>query len=281
MVRSNLTIRPLNTGFIPTVPLQYHFHFSAGPYLDGVSSEKVPLPCYAFLIEGGEHPVLVDTGMAWTERACSAHHPGSWQDEGQDIESLLHGVGYECTDIGTVILTHLHWDHNYYLEKFAKARIVVNKRELEFAKDPIPLYYKSYESPVLGLKAPFSGMDLETVEGEVEIEPGIRVFETPGHSPGHQSVEVDCADGDSYICAGDSMFSLRNLEEIPELHYDIIPPGRFSDVIDAWYSVRAQKARAKDARHLLLAHDETLPARVAKTPVIGEATDAAISSNPR
>lgn len=280
MTHSKLTIRPLNTGYIPTKPLQYHFHFSAGPYLKDVPDEKVPLPDFAFLVEGGEKPVLVDTGMAWTERANEYHHPGSWQNEGQDIEGLLKSAGYECSDIGTVILTHLHWDHMYYLEKFSGSRIIVQERELEFAMDPIPLYYKSYEDPTLGLEAPFRKVDIETVNGEVEIEPGIRVFATPGHSPGHQSVEIDCADGDSYICCGDSLFSLRNLEPIPELHYDIIPPGRFSDIVDCWNSVRAQKARAKDPQHLLLAHDSTLPDRVEKTPVIG-LKDNGHSSDPR
>lgn len=76
---SNLTIRPLNTGFIPTKPLQYHFHFSAEPYLKDVPDEKIPLPDYAFLVEGGDRLVLVDTGMSWTERANEYHHPGSWR----------------------------------------------------------------------------------------------------------------------------------------------------------------------------------------------------------
>ncbi|HEY0186685.1 MAG TPA: N-acyl homoserine lactonase family protein [Cellulomonas sp.] len=280
MAGSPLTIRPLNTGYIPTVPLQYHFHFSAGPYLTGVSSEKVPLPCYAFLIEGGEHPVLVDTGMAWTERAAGAHHPGSWQEPGQDVESLLQAAGYTCADVQTVIFTHLHWDHVYYAEKFAHARTICHRREYEFAVDPIPLYYKSYESPVLGLTAPFRGIELELLDGDTEIVPGVRAFETFGHSPGHISVEVDCADGDSYICAGDSMFSLRNLDPIPELHYDVTPPGRFSDVVECWRSVERQKERAASPQHLLLAHDETLPARLAVNPVIGGVDDA-LSGDPR
>lgn len=283
MSPTNLTIRPLNTGFIPTVPLQYHFHFSAGPYLEDVSAEKVPLPCYAFLIEGGEKLILVDTGMAWTERACDAHHPGSWQEEGQDIESHLKVLGYSCEDVDVVILTHLHWDHNYYLEKFTNARIIVHERELKFALDPIPLYYKSYEHPVLGNEAPFRKIqsNIETVVGDVEIEPGVRVFETFGHSPGHMSVEVDCADGDSYLCVGDSMFSLKNIDEIPELHYDIIPPGRYYNIVETWETVRAQKERAKSKNHLLLAHDETLPERVKRTPVIGQAKNATDSSSSR
>ena len=67
----------------------------------------------------------------------------------------------------------------------------------------------------------------ETVMSETEIVPGIRVFDTPGHSPGHISVEVDTQDG-PYILAGDSAFGLFSFEPVPELHYDITPPGRFS-----------------------------------------------------
>lgn len=268
-----LTIRPLNTGYIPTVPLQYHFHFSAGPYLTDVATEKIPLPDYAFLIEGSpEGLVLVDTGMSWTERASASHHPGSWQDEDQDIESQLAALGYACADVKAVIFTHLHWDHCFYMEKFAHARLICHRREWEFAQDPIPLYYKSYEHPALGLQAPFRNLKMELLDEDTEVVPGVRAFETFGHSPGHMSVEVDCADGDSYICAGDSLFDLRNLDPIPELHYNITPPGRFYNIIECWRSVESQKARAKSAAHMLLAHDATLPDRLKANPVIGGRT---------
>lgn len=110
--------------------------------------------------------------------------------------------------------------------------------------------------------------------------PGIRILETFGHSPGHISVEVDCADGRNYICAGDSLFDLRNLDPIPELHYDIIPPGRFADVVATWNSVRKQKARVEDKHQILPAHDKTLPDRLAENPIIG-GTDGTTSSDRR
>lgn len=266
---STLTIRPLNTGFVPTNPFQYHYHHSAQPFLKDVPNEKIPLPVFTFLVEGGDQLLLVDTGMAWTERASDAHHPGSWQEEGQDIESMLRSVGYECKDVDIVVFTHLHWDHMYYMDKFVNARFIAHKREYEFALDPIPLYYKSYEAPVLGIDAPFTGLTVETVEGETEIMPGVRVFESFGHSPGHMSVEIDCADGDSYICVGDSIFVLGNLEPIPEMHYNITPPGRFYNIVESWKSIEYQKARAKSADHLLLCHDKNLLDRIAVNPLIG------------
>ena len=268
---SKLTIRPLNTGFVPTNPFQYHYHHSAQPYLKDVPNEKVPLPVFTFLVEGGEKLLLVDTGMAPTERAGKYHHPGSRQDEGQDIESLLKANGYAPSDIDIVVFSHLHWDHMFYADKFARSRLVAHKRELDFARNPIPLYYKSYEFPALGVTSPIASLNIQTVEGETGIMPGVRVFESFGHSPGHMSVEVDCADGDPYICAGDSIFVLGNLEPVPELHYDITPPGRFYNIVESWHSIANQKARARSARHLLLCHDVQLLERVGRNPVIGAA----------
>lgn len=264
----NLTVRPINTGYVPTYPLQYHYHHSCAPYLKDVPNEKVPLPVFTVLIEGGDDLILVDTGMAWTERADKYHHPGSWQAPGMAIHEQLDKIGYKPEDVGLVIFTHLHWDHIFYMEKFTNATYIAHEREVEFAFDPIPLYYKSYEHPALGITRPFEGKQFETVSGETEIAPGIRVFESFGHSPGHMSVEVDTKDG-SYICAGDSIFVLGNLNEIPEMHYNISPPGRFYNIVEAWKSIEYQKDRASDRSKLLLAHDKALEDRIKETPVFG------------
>ena len=96
--------------------------------------------------------------------------------------------------------------------------------------DPIPLYYKSYEHPALGVTRPFEGCSFELVDGDVELFDGVRTLFTPGHSPGHQAVEVDTKDG-TYILAGDAIFLLDNLKPIPDIHYTITPTSRFADII--------------------------------------------------
>jgi glyoxylase-like metal-dependent hydrolase (beta-lactamase superfamily II) len=141
-----LTIRPLNTGFVTTVPRHYLYHHSVIPYRD-VPTGRVEMPVLAFLLEGGGGLVLVDTGMAWTERANAYHHPGSRQPEGHAIFERLAALGLTCLDVDLVVLTHLHWDHCFYLDRFKNAQILAHERELAFALDPIPMYYKSYEHP--------------------------------------------------------------------------------------------------------------------------------------
>ena len=263
-----LTIRPINTGFVTTIPKQYLYHHSVTHYLSHIPDERIEMPVFTFLVEGGEKLVLVDTGMAWSERASEYHHPSSRQPEGMAIHEQLQKIGYKPEDIDIVVFTHMHWDHIFYMDKFAGAELIAHEKELAFAYDPIPLYYKSYEHPALGIVRPFEGLPIKTVSGEQEIIPGVRVFETPGHSPGHMSVEVDTREG-SYICAGDSVFVPDNLNPVPEMHYDITPPGRFYNIIETWQSIVLQKKRAKDDRFILCCHDAGLLEKIKDTPVLG------------
>ena len=55
--------------------------------------------------------------------------------------------------------------------------------------------HKSYEHPALGITRPFEGIEFELLEGDKEIMNGVRVFMTPGHSPGHQAVRHAPAGG--------------------------------------------------------------------------------------
>lgn len=298
----SLTIRPLNSGYIPTKPLEYWFHFSCKKYVEklGINNELEQLPDFTFLIEGGEQLILVDTGMSWTEHANKYHHGPSLQREGvDDIESRLAQVGYKPSDVDIVIFTHLHWDHVFYIEKFINARFICHENEWEYAHNPVPLHYKSYCRPIIAKDgdvtcgnefiAPYDQAGIkerfETIKGEQEIVPGVSVYEAFGHCPGHIIVVVETESG-PYFCVGDAVFVMNNVdvpEEMKEeLHYDICPPGRFVDIVDAWNTIRDTVRRCKDAgvdphKHLLLSHDAILAAAVEKyedthnnkIPVIG------------
>lgn len=271
---SKLTIRPFNTGFVTTIPKQYLYHHSTVSSRPDIPDGRIEMPVFTYLVEGGERLLLVDTGMAWSERASKYHHPGSRQPKGHSIIERLAQAGYQPEDVGIVVLTHMHWDHMYYLDQFKNAQIIVNETEYRFALDPIPLYYKSYEHPKLYENAeekiirPFEGLEITTVKGETEIMPGVRVFETPGHSPGHQSVEVDTKEG-SYICCGDSIFILDNITPIPQIAYDITPPGRYADIVATWKSIELQKKRVKSPQFLLPCHERGILDRIQDRPVLG------------
>jgi len=213
---------------------------------------QVSVPATAWYLTDGRYKVLVDTGMCETALA-DWHHPGSFQGEDEPIHERLKALGVRPEEIELIILTHLHWDHCHNLGQFPNARRVVTKRELMFALDPIPLYFKSYEHERLGKRAPFVGVKFDTVEGETELLPGIQVFPTLGHSVGHQSVAVQTAKG-AHVITGDACFAYVNLEPASEiLPFTIM--GRVVDLEDAWHSLEAIAERADV---VLPGHDEAV-----------------------
>ncbi len=82
------------------------------------------------------------------------------------------------------------------------------------------------------------------------------------------SVEMDTRQG-RFLCVGDSIFVPDNLNPVPELFYDITPPGRFFDIIATWKSIELQKKRAKDRSFILCCHDKDLEERIKQTPLLG------------
>ena len=251
----NFKIRVILTGFANTSKSKYIYHHSVHKFYDVEGT--VDLPVCAILAENSTRKVLIDTGMSSTAIADKYHHPGSVQPEGYAVHEQLKKMGIEAEEITDVIFTHLHWDHVYNMREFVNAKYYVQRKEYEFAVKPIPLYFKSYEEPSLGLDPQFTGCEFELLDGECELFDGIKVYPSPGHSVMHQTVVIPTAKGD-YHCIGDLVFTLDNLKPVPEMNYDITPPGRFQDIVAEWNSIVELKKRAQDVEHILAAHDPSM-----------------------
>ncbi len=240
----NYTIRPILTGY------QYLDKGNYATFRKG-NGIVLEMPVFSFLIEGNGKKILVDTGMSDTEHSVKYHHDGR-QEPGQAIHEQLGRMEISPDEIETIIFTHLHWDHCFNLERFPKAKLITSKIEYEFANNPIPFYWASYEyPPATGLTPPFAGREFHLTEGEVEVEEGITVFPIPGHTPGHIAISVATVKG-QYIIVGDLMFLRDNMEPDTEHGWPITPPGRFCSIIDLWESVTTVMKRAA---FVLMTHD--------------------------
>ena len=143
------------------------FHFSTDQGYLGVSTIA--------LIRGGNN-ILVDVGSKGRTNL---------------LKESLAAVQLQEEDISTIILTHAHWDHCENIDMFPNAKIFIHPRELEYATSP----RKSDLSTARYFIASLQGRDVvEIVEGE-EIEPGVRILETPGHTRGHVGVLVETSQG--------------------------------------------------------------------------------------
>jgi N-acyl homoserine lactone hydrolase len=107
-----------------------------------------------------------------------------------------------------VINTHLHYDHCENNPALERAEFFVSRVEWEFAQAPVPSQNWSYQAAWTGGAVSYRNYHL--LAGDHQVAPGLRIIQTPGHTPGHQSVLVNTAEG--VLCvAGDAACLMENL----------------------------------------------------------------------
>jgi hypothetical protein len=74
-----------------------------------------------------------------------------------------------CSSLPTERLRLDDWDHCQNIKAFRNARLICSAAKIHRAYNPRPLYYRSYESPILGIEPPFYGCQFELVERVVTI----------------------------------------------------------------------------------------------------------------
>ena len=189
--------------------------------------------CYVWYIEGSQPKTLVDVGQT------ASMSPTKWQRDLVSAEDGLAKLGLKPEDIEIVIVTHMHFDHIALSYRYKAAKFIVQKKELDYGRNPHPLDAAMYH------RSTFEGLNLEVIDGQREIISGVSVFPTPGHSPGGQSVEVNTAAGKAIItgfCCQLSTFA--QTEAMKNRGWEVSAPLIHQDVREAYNSVLEVKRRA-------------------------------------
>jgi len=147
-----------------------------------------------FVVDTGTARILCDTGLG---TALSEREKAIYAVAGPShIETGLKQIGFSTDDIDFVILTHLHTDHaggavieedGRIVPRFKMARYVVQRQEWQDAMNPNERTAAVYI--VDRLKVLEQAGQLDLVDGDVELHPGVKLVKTGGHTPGHQGVE--------------------------------------------------------------------------------------------
>lgn len=176
----------------------YLFQVATGVYQAG--DEQIPMSAGCYLVQWDDgRNILIDTGFP--DDYAAANRPG--MQRGPHVLQQLESLGITPAEIDTVICTHLDIDHAGYHAAFPNAEFVVQRAHLENARGGNPRYDASrpyWDRPDLNYR---------TVEGDVELLPGLRLLATSGHVIGHQSVMVDLPETGPVLLAIDAVSMAR------------------------------------------------------------------------
>jgi glyoxylase-like metal-dependent hydrolase (beta-lactamase superfamily II) len=186
----------------------------------GGPSDKIDIAMAVWLIRGGGHTILFDSGF----------HRDTFLKEFPMKDYLrpdlaVASAGVKPEDVTDIVISHAHWDHMGGIDLFPKATVWIQREE-----------YRYYTMDAWQPGGDHGGIDPEDVkelvklntEGRVrlvdgdneEIFPGIRAYTGARHTYASQYLRVD---GDPpYVLASDNVYLYLNLSS----H---LPGATFSD----------------------------------------------------
>ena len=188
---------------------------------------RVTLGLNVALIESGGKRVLVDTGMGerWSEKEVRMYRI----DRSTTLLGGLRARGLGSEDIDVVVNTHLHFDHaggNTRVEggrvvpAFPRARYVVQRGEWDDATHPHERSRASYRADDFVPVAEAGQLDL--IDGEAEVAPGVRAVRVGGHTTHHQMVVVESG-GETLVVPTDLLPTASHLPLPFVMGYDLFP----------------------------------------------------------
>lgn len=155
------------------------------------ADEAIRFPVPAYLVETATERILIDTGL----HPAAVADPGGFYGDAPGVavfeleQELSIADQIDLTTLTRVVLTHLHFDHAGALSLIpAEVPVVVQRSEWAAGHDDggiqrnfyLPRAYTDGERSV------------ELVDGDHDLlgDGSVRLLLTPGHTPGHQSVQI-------------------------------------------------------------------------------------------
>ena len=210
-----------------------------------VPGPQVRIPVYCTLVEHDDGLFLFDTGFGLAHMTSTLPLRQAEQREEQTLPAQLERCGFRVDDVTVVVNSHLHVDHvggNRFFEGTG-VRHLIHEREIAHSREPEPFEVLGYSDRSWD----YRGANIETFCGDVELAPGVRLMETPGHTVGHCSVLLH---GENpLLLAMDVAYTADAMERE-------IQPGFHNNPHDGVLSIaRVKQIAATHGARILYSHD--------------------------
>lgn len=221
--------------------------FSVAGLIAGADrSRKMDIAMMVWLVKGDGRNVLFDSGF-YREQYMKQWKPIDYVKPSEAVGR----VGLKAEDITDVIISHIHWDHADGFDLFPKAKIWIQKDELEYyAGEAWQGHRRTAADPetILGLVKMNIEQRVGLVNGDAQqILPGITCYIGGKHTYASQYIGVSTAAG-TVILASDNAYTYENLERRVAI----------AQTLDADSNLRAQdrmKQLAASERLIVPGHD--------------------------
>jgi glyoxylase-like metal-dependent hydrolase (beta-lactamase superfamily II) len=195
--------------------------------IDAEHRMKLSLNC--IVARSGDQVLLVDTGMG--NKVSGVVRERGFPGEYGLLLDGLEALGLGPKDITVVANTHLHADHCGWntifgadgraVPTFPNARYYVQAGEYEVARHPNERTRGTYFAE--NFEPLEAAGQLELVEGETELIPGVKYWPTPGHTADHASIALS-SKGETAIYTGDLVHHAVQVERPAWIAaFDILP----------------------------------------------------------
>jgi N-acyl homoserine lactone hydrolase len=187
------------------------FQYPSGP-------KEIVASCY--LIRHGDRYMLWDTGLTDALIGKDFDSPGQTIRVKKSLVDQLAELKLKPEEIGTIGISHWHFDHVGQAGRFPKAKLMMGKGDVAMLRTTPPVDEDSVKALAHWLTG---GGTLEEVTADKDVFGDGRVvmLKMPGHTPGHYALLVRLASG-PVLLSGDQYHFTEQVKNrgVPPFNHD-------------------------------------------------------------